>query len=148
MQHRLLNTLLCTGLLLATTVATAGDLRPECPQEARYGTAGNLAIPPSATDIEDPADVDEDLGPLITLYPSIDTSTDAMYPLPCEPSIGGELPPEVDEVSALGCRSHSLAAMKVHSFGWRRATTSSNCRAGPSPLRTCHWVNRHWSRRR
>lgn len=100
MQHRLLNTLLCTGLLLATTVATAGDLRPECPQEARYGTAGNLAIPPSATDIEDPADVDEDLGPLITLYPSIDTSTDAMYPLPCEPSIGGELPPEVDEEEA------------------------------------------------
>lgn len=42
-------------------------------------------------------DVDEDRGPLSTLYPGLDTTTDAFYPLPCDPSIGGTLPPEVDD---------------------------------------------------
>jgi hypothetical protein len=53
-------------------------------------------LPKDATEIEGPTLVDEDLGPVSSLYPGVDTTTDAMYPLPCDPSIGGTLP-EVPE---------------------------------------------------
>jgi hypothetical protein len=68
----------------------------ECAQGALLDKAGNAIFPPEATDIEAPVGVDEDLGSLAALYPDLDTSTDSFYPnLPCEPSIGGTLPPEV-----------------------------------------------------
>jgi hypothetical protein len=57
---------------------------------------GKPILPVGATDIEGPVDVDEDRGLLSTLYPGSDTTTDEFYPLPCEPSLGGTLPSEVD----------------------------------------------------
>jgi hypothetical protein len=70
--------------------------RPEC-DEAAVIKGDTPVIPPGATDIEAPIDVNEDRGPLATLYPGLDTTTDAFYPLPCPPSIGGELPPGVND---------------------------------------------------
>lgn len=68
-----------------------------CPEESEKGDDASSA-----------QYVDEDRGPVSSLYPGVDTTTDKMYPLPCEPSLGGTLPPEVndppppDEVAAEG----------------------------------------------
>ncbi len=97
MRFKSLSLLAGIGLLLSLSEVRADDLRRDCPEPAKLGTAGNVAIPPGATDVEGPSDVDEDLGQVATLYPDVDTSTDAMYPLPCDPSIGGELPPEAED---------------------------------------------------
>jgi hypothetical protein len=70
---------------------------PEC-DAAAVMSGGNPVFPQGATDIEAPVDVDEDLGPLASLYPGHDTTTDAFYPLPCDPSIGGELPPGANDL--------------------------------------------------
>jgi hypothetical protein len=65
---------------------------PECDEPAVM--KGDVPIfPQGAFAIEAPVDVDEDRGSLASLYPGSDTTTDAFYPLPCAPSIGGELPP-------------------------------------------------------
>ncbi len=75
--------------------AKPGSARPPCDQAAQLDEAGNVIFPNEATDTEQPVDVDEDLGSLAALYPDLDTTTDAFYPLlPCEPSIGGTLPPD------------------------------------------------------
>ncbi len=72
---------------------TAGD--PDCDEAAvmSSGGAGQIPtpiLPPGATDIEGPEDVDQDNGLISVLYPGLDTTTDAFYPdLPCDPSIGG-----------------------------------------------------------
>jgi hypothetical protein len=77
--------------------------RRDC-DEAAEVKDGTPVIPSGATEVEQAADVDEDLGLLSSLYPGQDTSTDAFYPLPCEPSIGGTLPQDVsltqDELDA------------------------------------------------
>jgi hypothetical protein len=66
-----------------------------CDQAATVDPKGNAVLPPEATDAEAPEAVDQDLGSLAALYPDLDTTTDGFYPnLPCEPSIGGTLPPE------------------------------------------------------
>jgi hypothetical protein len=70
--------------------------KPPCDEAAELRD-GEPILPPDATDVEAPVDVDEDRGPVSSLYPDADTTTDQMYPLPCEPSIGGTLPPEVDD---------------------------------------------------
>lgn len=62
--------------------------------EAAVTKGDAVIIPPKAKEVGDQEDVDEDRGPLSSLYPNVDTSTDAFYPLPCEPSIGGTLPPD------------------------------------------------------
>ena len=77
----------------------------QCEQAALLDKAGNVVFPAEATDTELPVSVDEDLGSLAALYPELDTTTDSFYPnLPCEPSIGGTLPPNVpitqDELNA------------------------------------------------
>ena len=54
-------------------------------------------IPKDATEVGPLVDVDIDRGPLSSVYPGVDTTTDDFYPLPCDPSIGGTLPPEVDD---------------------------------------------------
>jgi hypothetical protein len=53
---------------------------------------GQVVYPLGATEITAPVDVDEYRGTLASRYPHADTSTDAFYPLPCEPSLGGEIP--------------------------------------------------------
>jgi hypothetical protein len=54
-------------------------------------------IPGGATEVTAPEDVlNQDDGPLSILYPDVDTTTDAMYPMPCEGSIGGTLPAGTD----------------------------------------------------
>lgn len=66
-----------------------------CDQAARLDDKGNVILPQEATEIESPESVDLDRGSLAALYPDLDTTTDAFYArLPCEPSIGGTLPPE------------------------------------------------------
>lgn len=70
-----------------------GATRPEC-DEAAVMQGSHPVFPAGATDLEAPVDVDEDRGLLSTLYPKLNTTTDEFYPLPCEPSIGGELPPD------------------------------------------------------
>ena len=69
---------------------------PQCDEPAVISKNGEVVLPADATDIEDPVDVDEDRGLLSDLYPGRDT-TAGLYPLGCEPSIGGTLPAEVDE---------------------------------------------------
>ncbi len=64
-----------------------------CDQAAKLDARGNAVLPAEAFEIEAPESVDEDEGSLSSLYPELDTTTDAFYPnLPCEPSIGGTLP--------------------------------------------------------
>lgn len=79
--------------------------RRDC-DEAAVLKDGTAVIPAGATEVEAPVDVDMDLGLISSLYPGQDTSTDGFYPLPCEPSIGGTLPPDVpptqDEIDAEG----------------------------------------------
>jgi hypothetical protein len=76
----------------------------DCDQQAEVNADGGPIIPRGATEVEGPVDVDDDLGPVSTLYPGQDTSTDGFYPLPCEPSIGGtlpaDIPPTQDELDA------------------------------------------------
>lgn len=55
---------------------------------------GKPLVPTDATEIEPEIDVDEDRGLVSALYPTSNTTTDQFYPLPCEPSIGGTLPPD------------------------------------------------------
>jgi hypothetical protein len=74
----------------------SGDTRSNC-DEAAEMKDGRPVLPPDATDIEGPEYVDEDRGFLSDLYPGRDTTTDGFYPLPCEASIGGSLPPEAME---------------------------------------------------
>jgi hypothetical protein len=75
----------------------AVDSIPPCRDcdEAAVMKGDALVIPDGATDIEAEAYVEEDRGLLSSLYPGSDTTTDAFYPLPCDPSIGGSLPPDV-----------------------------------------------------
>ena len=73
-------------------------IKNQCDEPAVVNDAGMVIFPTGATEIEAPVDVDEDRGPLSTLYPALDTTTDAFYPLPCEPSIGGTLPASVNEI--------------------------------------------------
>lgn len=69
-----------------------------CDQPATLGRDGNVVLPAEATSITGPDYVEEDLGLLTGLYPDLDTSTDAFYAsLPCEPSIGGDEPPDLPE---------------------------------------------------
>src|ERR1700681_3115051 len=76
-----------------------------CDQAAELKN-GVPVLPAGATDVVVPGYVEEDRGPISALYPTLDTTTDALYPLPCEPSIGGTLPaqayasPTPDEVQA------------------------------------------------
>lgn len=65
-----------------------------CPEPVGENASGG--IPSGAVDVEGPVDVEEDLGPVGSLYPGLDTSTDAYYDsLPCDPSIdAGALPPD------------------------------------------------------
>ncbi len=66
-----------------------------CDQPVKVDPRGNAILPAEAFEIEPPESVDTDLGSLASLYPDLDTTTDAFYPsLPCEPSIGGTLPAE------------------------------------------------------
>lgn len=69
--------------------------RPVC-DEAAEMRDGRPVLPAGATDIEEPVDVDEDRGLVSNLYAGANSGTDDFYPLPCDPSIGGELPPDVD----------------------------------------------------
>jgi len=55
---------------------------------------GRPVLPAAAREIQNAVDVDEDRGALSELYPDADTRTDGFYPLPCDPSLGGELPLE------------------------------------------------------
>jgi hypothetical protein len=56
---------------------------------------GDLPIlPAGATEVEAPQEVNEDRGPISVLYPASLDGSDGFYPLPCEPSIGGTLPPD------------------------------------------------------
>ena len=66
--------------------------------EAAIMDGEQVIYPSGTTDIEQPVFVDEDRGLLSDLYPDRDTTTDAFYPLPCEASIGGTLPPDEPEV--------------------------------------------------
>jgi hypothetical protein len=69
-------------------------------QAAVFDDQGNLVLPPDAdpdAPVSDEIDVDEDLGAVADLYPDLVTKTDLWYPdFPCDPSIGGEVPPEAD----------------------------------------------------
>jgi hypothetical protein len=71
--------------------------RAECDEPARLDAKGRPVFPAGATAIEPAVDVDEDRGQLSALYPALDTTTDAFYPLPCDPSIGGTLPAAVND---------------------------------------------------
>lgn len=61
-----------------------------CGEVAQPDANGEYNIPGTVGGI---APVNEDHGLVSALYPGRDTKTDAMYPLPCEPSIGGTIPP-------------------------------------------------------
>lgn len=70
----------------------------QCDRAAQLDKVGNVIFPAEAGEIELPVDVDDDAGSIATLYPGLDTTTDAFYPnLPCgdQMSIGGTLPVEV-----------------------------------------------------
>lgn len=71
----------------------APDPSAEC-DEAAEMKDGKAVIPAGATEVGKPYVVDEDRGLLVAKYRGRNTTTDAMYPLPCEPSIGGTMPPE------------------------------------------------------
>lgn len=74
-----------------------GSIRgTDCDEAAVLDAKGAPIFPAGATEIGQPVDVDEDRGTLSSLYPSLDTTTDGFYPLPCEPSIGGTLPAAVN----------------------------------------------------
>ena len=65
-----------------------------CDEAAVLDKEGRVTFPAEATDIEASVAVDEVRGTLPALYPGMNTTTDAFYAsLPCEPSIGGTLPP-------------------------------------------------------
>jgi hypothetical protein len=97
--------LTCVGGVIALTLAAVPAvaqpqsiiaLPPACDEPAVMN-GGVVAFPQAATDIEGQIDVDEDHGPLAILYPDLDTTTDAFYPLPCAASIGGTLPPGAND---------------------------------------------------
>jgi hypothetical protein len=85
------------GLGLAAVLPSAIAAPAPCAEPAKVDPRGNVVLPAGATEVEGPVDVDEELGTLSSLYPTLDTTTAAMYPLPCEPSIGGTLPPEAED---------------------------------------------------
>ena len=69
-----------------------GDLlalkQTECDQAAVMN-GERPELPAGATEVTPVQDVqNQDDGPLSVLYPDADTTTDALYPLPCEGSIG------------------------------------------------------------
>lgn len=75
--------------------------RRECAESIRADKTGNAIFPPDAFEIDPPEDVNDNQGLISALYPTLDTTTDAFYPsLPCEPSIGGELPEVMEEPTA------------------------------------------------
>ena len=114
--------LLCLGGAVVLVFALASvpvfaQFRTDTPADAGGNGCDQAAVvhgdkvvfPQGATNIvmEPAVVVDEDLGPLATLYPNLDTTTDAFYSqLPCPPSIGGTLPaganeqPTPDEVAS------------------------------------------------
>lgn len=63
-----------------------------CEQPAQLDGSGKPIFPDGAEETTKPYVVSEDEGLVSALYPDRDTTTDAMYPLPCEPSIGGSIP--------------------------------------------------------
>jgi hypothetical protein len=87
------------GCLFLTSVpaegapAHKGDKPPAC-DEAAEMKGDRPVLPPGASDVGGPEDVDEDRGLVSDLYPGASGGTDSFYPLPCEPSIGGTLPPD------------------------------------------------------
>jgi hypothetical protein len=81
----------------ATQPGVRAVVKVECDDAAVLDAKGNVVFPAGATEIEEPVYVDQDQGQLSALYPSLDTTTDGFYPLPCEPSIGGTLPAEVND---------------------------------------------------
>jgi hypothetical protein len=85
------------GLGLATALPAAIAAPSPCAEAAKVDPRGNVMLPTGATEVEGPVDVDEELGTLSSQYPGVDTTTTAMYPLPCEPSIGGTLPPDAED---------------------------------------------------
>ena len=102
----------------------------ECDQAAQLDPEGQVILPPDASEVQAPVNVDEDLGLVSLLYPASNTTTDAFYPnLPCEPSIGGELPaeqPPTDEELA-------AAAYLNHYNQGAGATTLAQLQANPLP---------------
>lgn len=120
--------LLAVALALAAAApalhAQTGPVNPvdptlsRCPEEAVVKD-GSVQFPNGATDIVGPVYVDHPLGPLSAQYGALDTSTDAFYErLPCEPSIGGEVPPEAmadesDEDLAAESELQSLTALHL-----------------------------------
>lgn len=103
---------------------TPGPITPvdpslsRCPEEAVVKD-GRPQIPNGATDIVGPVDVDQVNGPVSGIYGQYDTSTDGFYEqLPCEPAIGGEVPPEAmadesDEDLAAESEFQSLTALHL-----------------------------------
>lgn len=115
-----------------------------CDQGIPVDARGNPLLPIGAFEEEPPEDVDEDMGSIASLYPDHNTTTDAFYAkLPCDPSIGGTLPPEepqppgVDEANeALGKFESayagpdniaSLVASTTNSFPPFQAINKSDC---------------------
>ncbi len=96
----LVSALTAWSVLVTTAPAEAAPSKqppkPVCDEPAEMRD-GKPVLPAGATDVSGPVDVDEDRGLVSDLYPGAASGTDSFYPLPCEPSIGGELPPEVDD---------------------------------------------------
>ncbi|HEV3089153.1 MAG TPA: hypothetical protein VGX96_18220 [Candidatus Elarobacter sp.] len=67
----------------------------ECDEAAQLDGNGQPVVPAGATQVGGSDTFTEDRGSLASLYPDRLTNTDAMYPLPCDPSIGGASPPPV-----------------------------------------------------
>lgn len=104
---------------------------PQCDEPAVLSKDGEAILPADATDIEDPVDVDEDRGLLSDLYPGLST-TSGLYPLGCEPSIGGTLPAEVDEQPSKG-----LLAAEEHLTDFETTTGKEIVKTlNSNPLRT------------
>lgn len=78
--------------------------RDECDAEA-VTQEGVPVLPAGATDIVmyNGAMVDEEVGPLASVYPDLHTETDEFNQFrPCDPSIGGYLPPGVNQQPTAG----------------------------------------------
>ena len=71
------------------------QVQPDC-DEAAVMNGNQVVIPQGADQVTQPVDVGEDQGTLASLYPGVDTTTDAMFPLPCTEPIGGTLPAEAN----------------------------------------------------
>lgn len=72
----------------------------DCDQSIQIDAKGRPIYPEGTSEIEPIETIDEDRGPISSLYPDLDTSTDEFYAkLPCEMSLGGELPTELENYS-------------------------------------------------